>query len=123
MKLLLVDCEIRPDAVVVGAKGEVDSVTVNQLVAQLDAGLKAAATHTARLLIIDLRALTYFGSAGLNAVLECHQQGIQTRTTVRLVADHNLVARVIQVTNMDSVLKLYRTVSDALDASHPATKR
>jgi len=122
VELLVVDCEIRPDAVLVRAKGEVDSVTVNQLVAQLDAGLKAAATHTARLLIIDLRALTHFGSAGLTAVLECHRQGIQTRTSVRLVADNNLVVRVLQVTNMDSVLELYRTVSDALEASHPGTE-
>lgn len=121
--MLIVDCEVRPDAVLVCAKGEVDSGTVNEFVTQLDAGLRAAATHPARLLIIDLQALTYFGSAGLNAVLDCHRQGIETRTSVRLVADSSLVVRPIQVTNMDSVLELYPTISDALQGRHTENER
>ncbi len=123
MQLLIVDCEVRPDAVVVRAKGEVDSSTINQLVAQLDAGLRQAATLAARLLIIDLQAVTYFGSAGLNAVLNCHRQGIEARTSVRLVADNDLVVRPIEVTNMDSVLELYPTLSDALKGRHPEKER
>lgn len=121
--MLIVDCEVRPDAVVVHAKGEVDSGTVGELVGQLDAGLRAAASHTARLLIIDLQALTYFGSAGLNAVLDCHRQGIETRVLVRLVADNSLVVRPIQVTNMDSVLDLHPTVSDALQGRNLEKER
>lgn len=105
------------------AKGEVDSGTVNKLVAQLDAGLQAAATHTAQLLIVDLQGLTYFGSAGLNAVLDCHRQGIEARTPVRLVADNNLVVRPIEVTNMDSVLELYPNLSAALQGRHLENER
>lgn len=114
MELLVVDCEVLREAVVVCAKGEVDSSTVNKLVSTLDAALRQAATHPARVLIIDLQALTYFGSAGLNAVLDCHRQGVDARTSVRLVADNDLVVRPIEVTNMDSVLELYPTLSDAL---------
>lgn len=56
-------------------------------------------------------------------MLDCHRQGIDTRTSVRLVAHNNLVVRPIEVTNMDTVLKLYPTLSDALRGRHPAKER
>jgi anti-anti-sigma factor len=114
MDLLVVDYEARPDAVVLEAKGEVDSSTAGDLTSQLDAALQQAGTHASRLLIIDLQGVTYFGSAGLNAVLDCHRRGLQAGTSVRLVADNLLVVRPIEVTNLDSVLELYPTLPDAL---------
>ena len=114
MELLTVDYEVRPEAVVVQAKGEVDSSTAGDLTAQLRAALQQAGTQSSRLLIIDLQAVTYFGSAGLNAILDCHRQGLEARTAVRLVADNGLVVRPIEVTNLDSVLELYPTLPDAL---------
>lgn len=119
MELLAVDCEMLPEAVVVRAKGEVDSSTVNELVSNLDLALRQAGTHTARLLVIDLQELTYFGSAGLNAVLDCHRRGAEEGTSVRLVADNDLVVRPIEVTNLDSVLELHRTLPDALRRRGP----
>jgi anti-anti-sigma factor len=114
MELLVVDSEVRPEAVVVQAKGEVDSSTAGDLTAHLDAALQQAGAQASRLLIVDLQAVTYFGSAGLNAVLECHRQGLQAGTSVRLVADNGLVVRPIEVTSLDSVLELYPTLPDAL---------
>jgi anti-anti-sigma factor len=114
MDLLRVDYEVRPQAVMLQAKGEVDSSTAGELVSALDAALQQAGTQPARLLIIDLQGVTYFGSAGLNAVLDCHRQGLQAGTSVRLVADNGLVVRPIEVTNLDSVLELYPTLPDAL---------
>jgi anti-anti-sigma factor len=114
MDLLVVDYEVRPEAVVLQAKGEVDSSTAGDLTSQLDTALQQAGTHASRLLIIDLQAVTYFGSAGLNAILDCHRQGLQAGTSVRLVADNGLVVRPIEVTNLDSVLELYPTLPDAL---------
>ncbi|MBV8862417.1 MAG: STAS domain-containing protein [Mycobacterium sp.] len=119
MDLLVVDSEVRPEAVVVQATGEVDSSTAGDLTSHLDAALRQAGTQAARLLIIDLQAVTYFGSAGLNAVLDCHKQGQQAGTSVRLVADNGLVVRPIEVTNLDSVLELYRTLPDALQGREP----
>lgn len=114
MDLLRVDYEILPEAVVLHVKGEVDSSTAGELVSVLDAALQQAGTQASGLLIIDLQAVTYFGSAGLNAVLDCHRRGQQAGTSVRLVADNGLVVRPIEVTNLDSVLELYRTLPDAL---------
>jgi anti-anti-sigma factor len=115
MKLLVVDREVHPTAVIVRAKGELDSNTVGELTSHLAAALDDAGNLATRLVIIDLQALTYFGSAGLNALLDCHQQGREAGTTVRLVADNPLVVRPIEVTNLDSALELYPGLSDALE--------
>lgn len=119
MELLVVDRDIRPEAVIVRARGEVDSSTSAEFTSRLYAALHDAANQPSRLLIIDLQALTYFGSAGLNAVLDCHRQGAKAGTSVRLVADNGLVVRPIEVTNLDSVLKLYPTLGEALEGRDP----
>jgi anti-anti-sigma factor len=68
-----------------------------------------------------LQALTYFGSAGLHALLDCHRQGRDAGMSVRLVADSGLVVRPIEVTNLDSVLELYPTLSEAIHGRDPET--
>jgi anti-sigma B factor antagonist len=115
MELLAVHHEARDDAVLVRVKGDVDSSTVDQLTPHLSAALQVAAAHPARLVIIDLQPVTFFGSAALNAVLDCHAEGKQAGTPVRLVADHDQVLRPIQVTELDRILEVYPSVSDALE--------
>jgi len=115
MELLVVDSEVRPEAVVVRASGEIDSSTAAELRSQLESALEQAGAHDSRLLIVDLNDVTYFGSAGLNAVLDVHEHGLRAGTSVRLVADNGLVVRPIEVTNLDSRLDLYSTFPDALE--------
>ncbi|OCB29846.1 anti-anti-sigma factor [Mycobacterium malmoense] len=114
MKLLAVEHEALDDAVVVRVKGGVDSSTVGEVTAHLTAALELAGTHPARLVVVDLLAVDFFGSAALNAVLECHDEGKEAGTAVRLVADHDQVLRPIQVTELDRILDIYPTLSDAL---------
>ena len=114
MGSLAVDQEAGEEAVVVRVHGDVDSSTVDELIPHLNTGLQLAGKPPARLLIVDLQPVTFFGSAALNAVLECHEGGQQAGTSVRLVADHNHVLTPIQVTELDRVLDVYPTVSDAL---------
>jgi anti-anti-sigma factor len=115
VELLVVDSEVQPGAVVVRASGEIDSSTAGELRSQLVSALEQAGAHDSRLLIVDLNDVTYFGSAGLNAVLDVHEQGLRAGTSVRLVADNGLVVRPIEVTNLDSRLDLYATFPDALE--------
>jgi anti-anti-sigma factor len=115
MELLVVDSEVRPEAVLVHATGEIDSSTAGELRSELQSALQQAKSQESRLLILDLQGVTYFGSAGLNAVLDCHKEGLKAGTSVRLVADNDLVVRPIEVTNLDSLLDLYPTVPDALE--------
>lgn len=124
MQSLVVDHEVGRDAVVVRVQGDVDSNTVDTLRGHLTAAIEAAAGHPARLLVLDLQDVTYFGSAGLNAVLDCHDAGSSEGTAIRLVADHPFVLRPIEVTNLDRILRTFPTVADAVahgdsDGSRP----
>jgi anti-sigma B factor antagonist len=114
--MLAVVHEAREDAVLVRVTGDVDSGTVDELTPHLTAALQVAAKHPARLVIVDLQPVTFFGSAALNAVLDCHEGGRETGTSVRLVADNDHVLRPIQVTELDRVLEVYPTLSDALNS-------
>ncbi len=115
MEPLVVDQEAREDAVLVRVQGDVDSITVGELSSQLTAALELAATHPARLLVIDLQPVTFFGSAGLNAIFDCRELGLAAGTSVRLVvADNDYVLRPLEVTKLDRVFEVHRTLTDAL---------
>ena len=117
-RAFVVDQEVDDDAVVVYAEGDVDSSTVEQLTSALVTALELAVAPPGRVVVVDLRKVTYFGSAGLNAVLGAHQRGIAAGTAVRLVAANAEVTRPIEVTTLDTVLALYPTMPEALVGRH-----
>lgn len=112
--MLAVEHEAHDDAVIVSVKGDVDSSTVGELAAHLNTALGLASAQPVRPVVIDLQAVDFFGSAALNAVLDCHEGGKAGGTAVRLVADHDQVLRPIQVTELDRVFDIYPTLSAAL---------
>jgi anti-sigma B factor antagonist len=112
--VLVIECEAAGDSVIVRVKGGVDSSTAEVLTGQLSTALRQAETHPARLLIVDLQEVDFFGSAALNAMLDCHEEGKEAGTSVCLVADHDQVLRPIQVTELDRILDIYPTLSEAL---------
>lgn len=120
MELLDILRHVRDVAVVVCAKGEVDSSTVESLVTALDAAMVEAEAHPARMLVVELEDVTYFGSAGLNALLACVERGGARGVAVRLVATNAGVTRPIEVTRLDKVLRLYRTVGEAIASNQGA---
>lgn len=114
--LLDIGQDVNDVAVVVRASGEVDSGTVDALIGALDAALSDAAAHPARTVVLDLDGITYFGSAGLNALLTCREQGESRGVAVRLVATTAEVTRPIEVTRLGRILRPYRSVGDAVAA-------
>lgn len=112
--MLAVEHEAHDDAVVVRVKGDVDSSNVGELGAHLTTAVGLASTPPVRPVVIDLLAVDFFGSAALNAVLDCHEDGKAGGTAVRLVADHDQVLRPIQVTELDRVFDIYPTLTAAL---------
>ncbi|OBB68122.1 STAS domain-containing protein [Mycobacterium sp. 852014-50255_SCH5639931] len=114
MELLAVEHESLEGAVVVRVTGAVDSSTVDEVTAHLTAALKLAETHPARLVVVDLQAVDFFGSAALNAVLDCHDEGKEAGTAVRLVASNDQVLRPIEVTELDRIFDIYPTLPEAL---------
>ena len=123
MESLVVDQESREDAVLVRVAGDVDSITVGELTSQLTAALEVAATHPAGLLVIDLQPVTFFGSAGLNAIFNCREQGLAAGTALRLVvADNEYVLRPLEVTKLDQVFEVHSTLTAALESVDPREK-
>ena len=115
--LLEVNQDVRSAGGVVSARGEIDSGTVDTLISHLDTALETAGDHPARILVLELDDVTYFGSAGLNAVLGCYEKGRADGVSVRVVASNAEVIMPIEVTKLDDVLKPYQTVTDAFDGS------
>jgi anti-sigma B factor antagonist len=116
---LLTNQQVRDDAVVVRISGEVDMSTAEEFSSSLMTALHVASAHPARLLIADLDGVGFFGSKGLNAVLACHKHGLTTATAVRLVATTRTVVRMIEVTALDTVLALYPSITEAVQAPDP----
>lgn len=114
MALLEAGHESGEEAVIVLVKGDVDSSTADEFRDQLTAALDVATTHPRRLVIVDLQEVGFFGSAGLNVVLDCCEAGRAAGTAVRLVADHPQVLQPIRVTELDRIFEIFPTVSDAL---------
>ena len=114
MELLAVDHEAREDAVLVRVKGDVDTSTVDELTAHLTAALKLAATQPARLVIVDLQPVTFFGSAGLNAVLA--RNDIEAEHKRLLAKAIERIKRCRRKPNLTSaeVLRCVREVAEAL---------
>ena len=115
MGLLDVRCEITDGVAVVSVEGEVDSGTVDVLLRVLDDGIGMAGEARQRVMIVDLDEVTYFGSAGLNALVGAHERGVAEGIAVRLVATKAEVVRPLEITKLDQVLQTYRSVASARD--------
>ncbi|MFI1912952.1 STAS domain-containing protein [Nocardia sp. NPDC020380] len=114
--------EFAGSAIVVRASGAVDMSTVDELVLHLGAALESAVREAAPVVAVDLEGVTYFGSAGLNAVLRCHERGMAAGIGVRLVATNPWVVRPLEVTGLDTVLRLYRSLPEALGPDDAAAQ-
>lgn len=81
-----------------------------------------AQAHPARVLVVELDDVTYFGSAGLNALLGCTERGGAHGVAVRVVATNAEVTRPIEVTGLDKVLRPHRTVDEAIRSAVASTE-
>lgn len=109
------------DGVIVRVTGDVDSASADALRDSLRMARRSALHHPARLLVVDLEGVTYFGSAALNAMLDCCDEADAQGISVKLVAAQPSVTRPMAVTKLDEVLTLYPTLATALrrDGSAP----
>jgi len=98
------------DAVVLSVTGDVDEVTAPSLATHLDVVLTAQPT----LLVVDLTAVEFMSSAGMNLLLETQRLTAPTPTTMRVAAAGTATSRPMRIIGLDRILELYATVSDAL---------
>lgn len=93
-----------PVGVVVTVHGEVDMETAPEL----ESVLAEAVTHAAdgESVYLDLRAVTFFGSAGLSVLIASHRACAPIGRELVVVATQRAVARVLRMTDLDAVLTL-----------------
>ncbi|WP_199432999.1 STAS domain-containing protein [Qaidamihabitans albus] len=91
-------------AVVVAVSGDVDLTTAPRFEAALVAACDEAGT--ANTMIIDLTAVSFFGSVGMSLLIEGHERCRQHGLDLRVVADGRTVLRPLQLTGLDRVLDI-----------------
>lgn len=111
------DLTVDPSAhhVVVTVRGEIDYPTADQLRRHLEQSTDALGS---RVLVLDLSAVTYFGSVALAILLET-AEALTERSPVlhpfRVVVDQNMpVIRPIQIGGVQSLIRLHHRLDDAL---------
>lgn len=111
----LAEVTLHPDGGVLVARveGEVDLSNVESV----RATLVGAVSHDTELLVLDLTSTTYLDSTGVRLLFELAARLQNRRQQLRLVvADGALVARVVELTQLDQRVPVDRSVADALAA-------
>ncbi|HEV2778047.1 MAG TPA: STAS domain-containing protein [Actinophytocola sp.] len=96
--------------VIVSVAGDVDTSSAVHLQEVIAGSVERAAERV----VIDLTAVTFFGSTGLAVLAEAASHAAQRNLALRVVANHPTVARPIRVTGLDSVLVVCASVEEAL---------
>ena len=92
-----------PDGLVVAVAGEVDLVTAPRLLTALQDALASGRT-----VAVDLGAVTFLDSSGLNALIEAHKRAEQLATVLTLRAIPPRIAKLLHLTRLDEVLSVER---------------
>ena len=100
------------DALVVGVVGEVDSDSAPALRAALADAVDRSAGGPC---VVDFTGVTFLGSAGLTALLDATRQADALGRSLRVVvpADRH-VFRLLELTGLDTVLRLHHGAAEAL---------
>lgn len=114
---------LNPDAVnavIVRVRGEVDGLTAPRLHDTLHDTLRGALQSPPDYpVILDLREVTFLGSAGLAVLARAATDAVEQGgyKPLRVVVDHvRPVLRPVQLSGLDNVLLLYHDLGDALAA-------
>ena len=104
-------------ATVVRIAGEPDLTNVRDVELQLWEGIHNAASGV----VLDLSAVSYLDSAGLNMIFSLHR-GLERRGQVLclVVPERSLIRPLLQVVQIESAIQIRPTVDDALRSLSPA---
>jgi len=97
--------------VVLAVGGEIDLATAPVF----EAAISDALADDPAAFVIDLSDVTFLASAGLQ-LLVATQERIGQTTEFAVVADSPVTSRPIELTDLDKIFALYRTLDEALPA-------
>lgn len=99
-------------AVVLRVDGEIDLATVKVL----RAGLADAVAQSVPLVVVDLEAVGFLGSAGLSALISAHEKATESGCRlVVAVSPTRPAMRTMQVTGLTGLLSVTESVELAID--------
>ncbi|MFC5996391.1 STAS domain-containing protein [Pseudonocardia hispaniensis] len=99
------------DALVVHVLGEIDTLTAPVLREKLDEHLP-----TTPLVVLDLSAVTFLGSAGLAVLVSARDTAEQHGHRLRLVCGSRIATRALEATGLLTLFDVADGVSEALGA-------
>ncbi|MEV7076284.1 STAS domain-containing protein [Streptomyces sp. NPDC093990] len=67
-------------------------------------------------IVVDLSAVPFMDSSGINTLIACHRQVGQTQGWVRIAGAQTFVLRVLKLVGVDAVIACYPSVEQALHA-------
>jgi len=97
--------------VVVAVTGDLDILTTPQL----DHAIRSAMRSQPTALIVDLTRVDFLASIGMNLLVATHDE-ITPTVRFGVVADGPATSRPMKLIGIDSVVALYQTLGEALDA-------
>jgi len=97
--------------VVIAVTGDLDTLTTPQL----DHAILSALRKQPTALIVDLTRVDFLASVSMNLLVAVHQK-ITPAARFGVVADGPVTRRPMKLIGIDSVVALYQSVGDALDA-------
>ena len=105
-----VTVELEPGVLLVRMSGEIDIATTDFAAESI----RAAVAPPARLVLIELSAVTFCSSAGLGNLVEARNLAGQHNITLALVGVGRPVDRPLTVTGLGGQFRIYSTVEEAL---------
>lgn len=96
---------------VVAASGDLDMLTAPQLREAVQAALGKDPVG----LIVDLTSVEFLGSAGMQVLMEAHNQTDGTATRFAVVAEGSATSRPLKITGIADLIELYSSLDVALD--------
>jgi anti-anti-sigma factor len=103
--------------VVVALPAEIDMASADRVGQQLG----AAFAPGVKIVIADMTATRFCDSSGISALVRAHKQGVANGAQLRLVVHSTVVLRSLRLVQMDYLLPIYPTLSQALAAGPPCS--
>lgn len=96
---------------VVSASGDLDMLTAPQLRDAIEAALGKDPVG----LIVDLTKVEFLGSAGMQVLMETHNQTDGTETRFAVVAEGPATSRPLKITGIADLIDMFSSLEVALD--------
>jgi anti-sigma B factor antagonist len=109
---LVADPPHLPPPVVVALPAEIDMATAGRAGQQLGSAFAASVTAV----IADMTATTFCDSSGISMLVRAHKQAAATSTQLRLAVPSTAVRRTLALVQVDSLLPVYPSLTQALAA-------